>query len=98
MEPRELSMRRKLIWPSVTPTYSTVQYTVQYSTVQYSTVQAQRQPHQVLQVQQGWSYHTLCQAQHWNTHNAQWVIIDGKNRSGIDWNPYLLWATCDHYR
>ena len=39
MEPRELIMRRKLIWPSVTPTYSTVQYTVQYSTVKYKTVQ-----------------------------------------------------------
>ena len=38
-----------------------------YSTVQYSTVQAQRHPYQVLQVQQGWSYHTLRQAQHWNT-------------------------------
>ena len=40
MEPRELSIRRKEIWPRLTPTYSTVQYsTVQYSTVQYSTVQ-----------------------------------------------------------
>ena len=31
MEPRELIMRRKEIWPRLTPTYSTVQY----STDQY---------------------------------------------------------------
>ena len=47
MEPRELIMRRKEIWPSVTPTYSTVQYTVQYSTLQYSTVQHRRQGERV---------------------------------------------------